>query len=54
MAGGGWFVWFFCRTSERSHGRERRVNEKEIEELMARCEPRLVRFFCFLHRLENR
>ena len=36
------------RTSKRSYGRERRVNEKEIERLMARYEPRLVRFFRFL------
>jgi len=33
-----------CITSERSCGRERKVNEKEIEKLMARYEPRLVRF----------
>ncbi len=33
----------FCRTSKRSYGRKRRVNEIEIEQLMARYEPRLVR-----------
>ena len=33
---------FLGLTSKRSYGRERRVNEKEIEKLMARYEPRLV------------
>jgi hypothetical protein len=36
-------------TSKRSHGRGRSVNEKEIEVLTARCEPRLVRLFWIIH-----